>query len=380
MENIRKWLIIALVAITAAFSIRIVYAEAMSKSEQKTFAKALKFEKKNNTAAALKEYDKIIKKNPSSSETLDRIAYIHMKEGRRQEAEDAARKAIQAGGECPISYNIIGMMHERNGNIGYAEKYYLKAIEKDPEYAAAYNNMGNLALKRGSAENALKYYSKAIEKDPKNPLYFNNSGYAMELQGNIADAMEEYEKADKLGDKSGAAKKNLERIKFRNEAKRLSDKDKETLKTICRSKMPLNFHVTEVLKDEQNGNAAIWESSGNSNQRYIIKMLPKGNAFTETIFAQMVSEHREQLEKMLETLSGTNRLTITGQGYIMTSDRRIMRIYADASKESIPLEGTFCMISKANPDRHAIILIIANKGFFDKKSSDIFIKEAYKGI
>lgn len=380
MKNLRPWLIATAIILISVLSIQFVSAEILSKKEKKTFDRGMKFEKKNKPDAAMKEYEKILKKNPNASMALDRVAYLQMKGGDAKSAEETARRAIKSGGDCPVSYNIIGMMHERNGNLGYAEKYYLKSAEKDPDYAAPRNNMGNLFLKRGYADLALKQYKAAMEKDPDNPLYYNNAGYAMELCGNLVEAEEMYKKAESLGDKSGVAKKNLERIKFRNEKKTLSESDRKTLRSVCSAKMPLNFSVVEVLKDDANGNAAVWESTSDANQRFIIKTLPKDNAFTDTIFAQMVTEHKEELEKMLETLSGTTGLKITGQGYVLTPERQIMRIYADCMKDGIPLEGIFCMYSKVNPEKHSIILITANKGFLHRESADTFIKEAIKGL
>ena len=62
----------------------ISFAKPLSKKEQKTYNKALKFEHKNNYKSALNEYNKILKTNPTSSETLDRISYIQMKNNDRK--------------------------------------------------------------------------------------------------------------------------------------------------------------------------------------------------------------------------------------------------------------------------------------------------------
>lgn len=355
-------------------------AKPLSKKEQKTYNKAIKFEHKNNYKSALNEYNKILKTNPNSSEALDRISYIHMKNNDRKKAEETAKKAIKAGGKCPISKNIIGMMHEKNNNLGYAEKYYLRALNDDKKYASAYNNLGNIALKKGMVKKASTYYGQAIENDPKNPLFFNNLGYAMELNGEIADALEYYQKADKIGDPSGLAKKNIERIEFKNKEKHLTKKELNIVKNICKSKFPINFHVTEVLSDSKNGNVAVWESSSTPNQRFIIKQLPKENAFTEMIFSQMVFEHKKELLSMLEKFSKTKQSEIIGQGYVNVGNKRIMYLSTDSYDKNIPLETMYCLVSKESPDRNSIILITANKGFFKSDVAKTFIKTAYKGM
>lgn len=358
----------------------ISFAKPLSKKEQKTYNKALKFEHKNNYKSALNEYNKILKTNPTSSETLDRISYIQMKNNDRKKAEETAKKAIKAGGKCPISKNIIGMMHEKNNNLGYAEKYYLRALKDDNKYASAYNNLGNIALKKGMVKKASSYYEQAIANDPKNPLFFNNLGYAMELNGEIADALEYYQKADKIGDPSGLAKKNIERIEFKNKDKNLTKKELNIIKSICKSKFPITFHVTEVLNDPKNGNAGVWEASSAPNQRFIIKQLPKDNAFTEMIFSQMVFEHKKELLSMLEKFSKTTQSEIIGQGYVNVGTKRIMYLSTDSYDKNIPLETMYCLVSKESPNRNAIIVITANKGFFKSDVAKTFIKTAYKGL
>ncbi|MBR0518970.1 tetratricopeptide repeat protein [bacterium] len=368
-------ILILLVSLTEISS-----AKPLSKKEQKTYNKALKFEHKNNYKSALNEYNKILKTNPTSSEALDRISYIQMKNNERKKAEETAKKAIKAGGKCPISKNIIGMMHEKNNNLGYAEKYYLRALKDDNKYASAYNNLGNIALKIGMVKKASSYYEQAIANEPKNPLFFNNLGYAMELNGEIADALEYYQKADKIGDPSGLAKKNIERIEFKNKEKHLTKKELNIIKNICKSKFPITFHVTEVLNDPKNGNAGVWEASSAPNQRFIIKQLPKDNAFTEMIFSQMVFEHKEELLSMLEKFSKTTQSEIIGQGYINVGTKRIMYVSTDSYNKNIPLETMYCLVSKESPDRNAIIVITANKGFFKSDVAKTFIKTAYKGL
>ena len=358
----------------------ISFAKPLSKKEQKTYNKALKFEHKNNYKSALNEYNKILKTNPTSSETLDRISYIQMKNNDRKKAEETAKKAIKAGGKCPISKNIIGMMHEKNNNLGYAEKYYLRSLKDDNKYASAYNNLGNIALKKGMVKKASSYYEQAIANDPKNPLFFNNLGYAMELNGEIADALEYYQKADKIGDPSGLAKKNIERIEFKNKDKNLTKKELNIIKSICKSKFPITFHVTEVLNDPKNGNAGVWEASSAPNQRFIIKQLPKDNAFTEMIFSQMVFEHKKELLKKKKKFSKTTQSEIIGQGYVNVGTKRIMYLSTDSYDKNIPLETMYCLVSKESPNRNAIIVITANKGFFKSDVAKTFIKTAYKGL
>ena len=358
----------------------ISFAKPLSKKEQKTYNKALKFEHKNNFKSALNEYNKILKSNPNSSEALDRISYIYMKNKETKKAEETAKKAIKAGGKCPISKNIIGMMHEKNNNLGYAEQYYLRALKDDNKYASAYNNLGNIALKKGMVSKASTYYEQAITNDPKNPLFFNNLGYAMELNGEIADALEYYQKAEKIGDPTGLAKKNIERIEFKNKEKHFTKKEFNLVKNICKSRFPIAFHVVEVLSDSKNGNVAVWESSTAPNQRFIIKQLPKDNAFTEMIFSEMVFDHKKELLSMLEKFSNTTHSEIIGQGYVNTGNKRIMYISTDSYDKNIPLETMYCLVTKENPNRNSIIVITANKGFFKTDVAKEFIKTAYKGI
>ena len=373
MKTLKFWLIAISAALIAVMAIQIVSAQVLSRRDKKAFSKGMKFEKKGKFDSALAEYEKIAARTPDASDVLDRIAFIYMKNGDVKKAEDIAKKAIKGGGNCPVSYNIIGLMHERNNNLGYAEDYYLKSIDRDPEYAAPYNNLGNLHLKRGEPDLAQEYYTRAIEKDSKNPVFFNNLGYVQELLGNYEKAAEQYTAAEKLKDPSGQAALNLKRLSERTETS-VSEADRRMAKDVCSAEFTEDFHLVEVKEEKGVGKTAVWESSSDANQRFIVHLLPEGNAFTDTIFAQMIFEHKDELIKMLENLSGTSKMTLTGQGYISSPVKPIMYIYADSSKGFIPLEGMFSMISQKSSNRHVIVIVMANKGFFKKKSAENFVK------
>ena len=83
---------------------------------------------------------------------------------------------------------------------------------------------------------------------------------------------------------------------------------------------------------------------------------------------------------MLEKFSKTTQSEIIGQGYINVGTKRIMYVSTDSYNKNKPLETMYCLVSKESPDRNAIIVITANKGFFKSDVAKTFIKTAYKGL
>ncbi len=366
--------------ILAVFTSAAVYAanDKLNRRAERSFSKAQKLEKENKNTEALAEYEKILKNYPGSVKVLERTSYLYMLANNAANAEKSAQAAIKTGENCPISSNIMGMLMERRGQLGQAERLYTKALESDPLYAGAYNNLGNIFLKKADFKKAEENYKKATELDGKNPLFYNNLAYSQELAGNVDGAEKNYLKALELNASFKKAEENLSNLRNNQNPRPTTDDEKKIAGSICKIKPPADFRFLGAFKSEDGSRTAIYDYK--KRQRFILKQLPKNNAFNETIFSQMVFEHKQELSKMLKDITDADDLNITGQGYINTGKLPVLYISSSFQKNNIPFDGVFSIISRKNPDKHVMLTVIVNKGLYSRGATETFIKNITSNI
>ena len=362
-----------------AFSLTGFSAEKkLNRKNEKAFSKALKLEKEKQFPKALAEYEKILKSYPASTKVLERCAYLYMRSGDLKIASEMADKAIATGNSCPISFNIKGMIFENNNEYGKAEIYYSRAIKSDQSYASPYNNLGNLFLKYANLDKAETHYKKAISLDGNNPLFYNNLGYIKELKGDIGEAERNYIKAQELNPSFQTASENLERMRQIQSPKRPSEAEIKLSSEICKIKVTPPLRFLGAFKSKDGSATSVYDYE--KKQKFILKQLPKENPFNETIFEQTVLEHKNELLSLLKDSAQADKMEITGQGYVMGKNRPILYVRTLFSKNNILFEGIFCIISSKKTNKHLLITSIANKGFYNTKFYDSFIKSVDIGL
>ena len=343
----------------------------LNRQAEKTFSNALKLEKDKQYSQAIEEYEKILIKYPNSAKVLERLSYLYMRSGNTEKALSSAEKAIASGGSCPISLNIKGMILENNGEYGKAEIYYQRAIKALSTYASPYNNLGNLYLKQADLNKAEVYCKKAIELDSDNPLFYNNLGYIQELKGSISSAESSYLKALEKDKNFKQAAENIERMRQNQKPAPPTDQEKKIANEINNIKLPEKFRFLGAFKSEDGSITSVYDHD--KKQKIIVKQLPKNNPFTETIFSQTVFDHKKELSQIIKDSLQADKIDITGQGYVMTDKNPVLYIHVVFLKQNRVFEGIFCIVSKAN--KHLMVTSIANKGFYSKGVSHLFIKK-----
>jgi tetratricopeptide (TPR) repeat protein len=116
---------------------------------------------------------------PEYASLLSMKADILREEGRLEEAEEFARRALalqeQEGSEetpdLAVSLNGLGSILHDQRKYKFAVKHYMRALSVNqktvgtthPETAATYNNLGNVYQDSGDDEAAERYYLKCLE-------------------------------------------------------------------------------------------------------------------------------------------------------------------------------------------------------------------------
>ncbi len=95
------------------------------------------------------------------------LGYILAEMGRKAEAADAYRKAIELKPDFPVAHNNLGVQYAEANLYSLAAKEFESAIEIAPDYAEAFHNLGSVLLEQGKLDAARREFSSALEIRPE---------------------------------------------------------------------------------------------------------------------------------------------------------------------------------------------------------------------
>ncbi|MCB1152333.1 tetratricopeptide repeat protein [bacterium] len=177
---------------------------------------------------ALSLTERAIDKDPKFAEAVGHKAVILLRQGKREEAEKFASKAvaIEPSGELYYARGAVrmtlgkfddalqdltaaigldpqngdyyvsrGEVSLRKGDVDAAKKDYARAIELDPNNANAYLGRGGLALLVGDFQTARSDLDRCLTLAPRHPTCSLRRGKLFEMQGDMERALADYTKA-----------------------------------------------------------------------------------------------------------------------------------------------------------------------------------------
>lgn len=80
-------------------------------------------------------------------------------------------EVMEAEGESPTTYCMIGECHESLDQYDHAEHYYRRALEKDNTFPDAFVGLGVIRDLKGETHSALPFFEQALLTDPSNVDY-----------------------------------------------------------------------------------------------------------------------------------------------------------------------------------------------------------------
>lgn len=141
----------------------------------KTHEKGLQLFASNQTAAAIKEFEKATLLMPDS----------------------------------PEAFHNLGMSLEKIGRLGEAFTCYERTLTLNPNLAPTHNNIGNVLRELGQPEKALAHFENAIQLNPNYAEAFSNYGWTLYGLREFSKSLECYQKALSLKSDLNAARFNL---------------------------------------------------------------------------------------------------------------------------------------------------------------------------
>ena len=171
--------------------------------------KAIIFAREGNFLEAARIYNDLIYKGKFNHITFHRLAGIYEKLGKRKEAFECLKKAINFKNNYAEAYCDIGRYLLDAKEIKGALNYFSKALEYKPNLLGPYINIGNIYLKSGNLFEAMKYYKKSLKIDNNVSTTFYNIGIIYAKEKNFISAERNYKSALKCDEKFNLAKIGL---------------------------------------------------------------------------------------------------------------------------------------------------------------------------
>ena len=120
---------------------------------------------KGDTVKALEYFSKAEESNPHL-EIQGYVARCYSLLGRKQEAEQAAQKAIQMNPQDTLAHYELACIRADQGNVVDALKHLVASINSNPLFVKGYFALGGLLTLAGKAEEAIDVYRKGLQYVP----------------------------------------------------------------------------------------------------------------------------------------------------------------------------------------------------------------------
>ncbi len=135
---------------------------------------------KVNVEGAIQKYEQSIQLDPTSHQTLWRLAKAYEKKEDWDKTASTLARAVQVAPDFANYWGARGhalIEQARAGNpdaYKQAQEPLKKCIEKDPTIADCYDDLGDSYLWTDDEQNAADNYSKAIEHDPSKGYFYTD--------------------------------------------------------------------------------------------------------------------------------------------------------------------------------------------------------------
>jgi Flp pilus assembly protein TadD len=173
------------------------------------FGVAFQIAEKGDYKAAIPEWEKAVKLDPSDARAQINLGDALAALGQTEEALARYRKAQEVEPENPYGYSRLGGALVRQEKYAEAIPSLERALQINPGDAKAHNTLGLALAGTGRSEEALAEYRKALEVDPSNAESHSRLGVGLAQAGKLDEALPYLERASELNPKDAAVQSNL---------------------------------------------------------------------------------------------------------------------------------------------------------------------------
>lgn len=120
-----------------------------------------------DAAAARRDYEAVLEREPESLSTYARLASLLREEGEHEDGLEVLREALRVAGADSSIYVELGLIYLAQGRDELAELVLTKAAALDAESPAIHNALALVALEAGDDQLAFNRFDKATALDPR---------------------------------------------------------------------------------------------------------------------------------------------------------------------------------------------------------------------
>ncbi len=162
------------------YYVKFYYYEAIEENARKRFAVAklmvdlypedidarvqlaYEYERRDELAKAISEYESILKIDPTQHEYLRRIGYAFKNQGKLDRALDYFQRYAEARPSDYSAFQALGDLHAARGEHALAEEQYERAQIIDPENVDILNRLGTMAFNLGRLDESRRLHERSL--------------------------------------------------------------------------------------------------------------------------------------------------------------------------------------------------------------------------
>jgi len=180
---------------------------------------AIVYDRTGRTAAAIDEYEKVLKLKPGDVTAHADLGYALARSGRLRDGVAHLRRALENRPNYAEAHANLGIALFELGQRQEAIAHFKEAIALKPDQASAYLNLGMAYLRSERPGDAVVYLKQAVALQPGNAEAHANLGLALDKVGRSKEAGRSLEEAIRLQPGGGLARQIQEYLRNRNSRK-----------------------------------------------------------------------------------------------------------------------------------------------------------------
>ncbi len=173
------------------------------------FANAVAFHIAGDIAAARREYEKVLTRDPDHAEACNNLASILAGQGEEERAEQLLLRAVGTSATYAEAHNNLGLLWSGRGEFARALAAFERAVALDGSKAGWHSNLGNACVELFRFAEAIVAFDRAVAIDDRDADVWSNRALALRGLQRQDDAIESLRRALSLAPSHVNALSNL---------------------------------------------------------------------------------------------------------------------------------------------------------------------------
>ncbi len=173
------------------------------------FARAVAFHIAGDIAAARREYEQVLARDPDHAEACNNLASILAGQGEEERAEQLLLRAVGTSASYAEAHNNLGLLWSGRGEFARALAAFERAVALDGSKAGWHSNLGNACVELFRFAEAIVAFDRAVAIDDRDADVWSNRALALRGLQRQDDAIESLRRALSLAPSHVNALSNL---------------------------------------------------------------------------------------------------------------------------------------------------------------------------